>query len=134
MQPSAAKWLHPRSEIVRRKRKRVTEVRLQLRLYPGQDDDLIEWLTQLDGCYGVKSQAAKGLLRQSIRGGERGQPAPVPTVDLAEIRRVVEAAVAQALARFEGQVARAAPAAPLDDETEALLDSLEAALVLGDDK
>jgi len=46
----------------------------------------------------------------------------------------VEAAVTQALARFEGQVAGAAVVAPEEDEeTETLLDSLEAALVLAED-
>jgi len=120
-----------------RRRKRVDEIRA--RLYPGQDDDLIRWLEQFDGQpYGVKSQAVKEALRRGIGGGDPGQMSstPAPAVDLAEIRQVVEAAVTQALARFEGQVAGAAVAAPAEEneETEALLDNLEAALVLTDDE
>jgi len=97
---------------------------------------MIRWLAQFDDRpYGVKTQAIREALRRGI-GGDPGQPAPATAVDLAEIRRVVEAAVTQALARFEGHVAGASVAAPPeeDDETEALLDSLEAALVLTDDK
>lgn len=113
----------------RRKRR---QVQYLLRLHPGQDDELIHWLEQFDDqSYGVKSQAVKRALLQGIGGGDPGQGSPVPALDLTEIRRVVEAAVTQALARFEGQVAGAAMAAPEeDDETESLLDDLGAALVL----
>ena len=115
--------------------RRRKEVRLQLRLYPGQDDDLIHWLAQFDGRpYGAKSQAVKGALRRGIGAGP-GQPAPsAPALDLAEIRAVVEAAVEQALARLEGQVSMAPAVSPeADEEVEALLDGLEASLVLEDE-
>lgn len=103
---------------------------LLLRLRPGQDDDLIRWLEQMDGRpYGVKSQAVKEAIRRGI-----GQVTPqnsTPVVDLGEIRAVVEAAVESALARLEGiAVARAVSGTDQDDETEALLDSLDAALVM----
>jgi len=113
-----------------RRRRQIVE--LKLRLYPGQDDELIHWLAQFDDqSYGIKTQVIKEALLRSIGGGDPGQGSPVPALDLTEIRRVVEAAVTQALARFEGQVAGAAVAAPEeDDETEALLDDLGAALVL----
>ena len=114
-----------------RKRKR-GEVHLSLRLYWGQDDDLIGWLEQFDGQpYGVKTQAVKEALRQSLNRGGGQATATQPSLDLTEVRRVVEAAVTSALARFEGQMPVAAVAAPgEDDEAEDLLDALGDSLVL----
>ena len=113
-------------------------VEFRIRLYSGQDDELIRWLEQFnDKPYGVKSQAVKETLLRGI-GSDPDRPttSAAPAVDLAEVRRVVEAAVATALARFEGQVSGAVPATPPeeDEETEDLLDSLEAALTLQDDE
>ena len=111
-------------------------VEFRIRLYSGQDDELIRWLEQFnDKPYGVKSQAVKEALLRGMGSGNPGQGDAAPAVDLAEVRRVVEAVVATALVRFEGQVSGAVPATPPeeDEETEDLLDSLEAALVLGDD-
>ena len=120
-----------------RRKRSPSKVRLQLRLYPGQDDGLIRWLARFDDHpYGAKSQAVKEALRLGIGGGDSGQTAlaSTPAVELTEIRQVVEAALETALARFESQVSRTALAVPEgDDETEALLDSLEAALVLTDE-
>ena len=112
-------------------------VEFRIRLYPGQDDELIRWLEQFnDKPYGVKSQAVKEALLRGI-GSDPGRPtaSATPALDLAEVRQVVEAAMSTALARFEGQVIGAAAANPPeeDEETEDLLDSLEAALVLQDD-
>ncbi len=124
-----------------RRRKPLAEIRLQIRLYPGQDDELIGWLAQFDGRpYGAKSQAVKEALARGL-GSHPGQstgvatlcPSTAPAADLAEIRRVVEAAVTQALARFEGYVASAPAALQPDDETETLLDNMATALVLTDE-
>jgi hypothetical protein len=118
----------------RRKRSQVVEFRL--RLYRGQDDELIRWLEQLDDQpYGLKTQAVKEALRRSI-GEDEGQAAtPAPTLDLSEMRRVVEAAVTTALSRFEGQMGRVPTGLPAEeDETEDLLDALESALVLQEDR
>ncbi|MBN1979436.1 MAG: hypothetical protein JW918_18725 [Anaerolineae bacterium] len=119
--------------------KKSAEVRLQIRLYAGQDDDLLHWLAQFDDRpYGAKSQAVKDALRRGIGiSADVGQP-PVtaaPTLDLAELRQVVEAAVDTALGRFEGQIGGGTrvKTSEEDDETEALLDDLEAALVLEDE-
>jgi len=112
-------------------------VEFRIRLYSGQDDELIRWLEQFnDKPYGVKSQAVKEALLRGMGSGNPGQGDAAPAVDLAEVRRVVEAAVATALARFEGQVSGAVPAHPPeeDEETEDLLDSLGAALTLQDDE
>ena len=116
---------------------------LKLRFYPGQHDDIIAWLRQFDGKpHGAKSQGAIDALRRGIGSDKSGQcsesssyPAGVAALDLAELRQVVEAAVDTALGRFEGQIGAGMPVAVSeeDDETEALLDNLEAALVLEDD-
>lgn len=116
-------------------RRRRREVHLSIRLYPGQDDELIRWLEQFDGRpHGVKSQAVREALCQGIKPAQ-GQAAAAPALDLAELRQVVEAAIASALARFEGQVIGAAVATSVkDDETEEILNALGAALVLGADE
>jgi hypothetical protein len=56
-------------------------------------------------------------------------------LDLAEVRRVVEAAVVSALGRFEGKVVGATTATPAEeeDEVEDLLEGFQYSLVLGDD-
>lgn len=117
-------------------RKRDIIFRPYIRLHHGRDDDLIEWVDSLEGLpYGVRGQVVKDTLLRGISGVDPGQGVsmPAPAVDLAEIRRVVEAAVTQVMARFEGQVTGDAVATPEeDDEAEALLTRLEAVLVLTD--
>ena len=117
------------------RKKRKQEVYVSLRLYPGQDDELIRWLERFDDQpYGTKSQAVKDALVRGIGTGT-GVAAAAPALDLGEVRRVVEAAMATALARFEGQLVGVTVSAPAEDsETEDLLDALGEALVLGDDK
>jgi hypothetical protein len=114
-------------------------IKFTLRFYPGQDDDLIRWLDGLDGePIGAKTQAMKMALR---RGTDAGQVEAVqgtgtaPVLDLVEVRQVVEAAVASALGRFEGQLAGSAASAAVeeDDEVEDLMHAFEESLVLGDD-
>lgn len=119
----------------RRRRRQPTEVRLHLRFYVGQDDEVIRWLEQLDDQpYGTKTQAIKAALLRGI-GGDSDQATEAPAaLDLGEVRRVVEAAVTTALSRFEGQVGRSPTGLPAEeDETEDLLDALESALVLRED-
>jgi hypothetical protein len=119
--------------------KESAEMRLQVRLYTGQDDDLLQWLAQFDAKpYGAKSQAVKDALRRGIGiDTGAGQPtvAATSSIDLAELRRVMEAAVDGALNRFGGRIGGGARAAAQeqDDETESLLDDLQAALVLEED-
>jgi hypothetical protein len=126
---------------VARRKQSPREIRVRLR--PGQDGDLLAWWEQLDDQpYGVKSQAIKEALRRGIGrhprelGATSQSTTSAPVLDLAGLRQVVEAAVAQALARFEGQMGAgaAAPAPSDDDETEALLDNLGAALVVADEE
>jgi hypothetical protein len=116
-------------------------VKVTLRFRPGQDDDLIQWLRLLNDLhFGAKSQAMKDALRRGLGMGSSQTGSELPgsstggVLDLAELRQVVEAAVDTALGRFEGQFSGGtrALAQEEDDETEALLDDLEAALVLED--
>jgi len=124
-------------------------VEIRIRLYPGQDDDLIPWLEQYENQpHGVKTQAVKGALRRGL-GTERPQTQVAPPVlehpidlsrqSLAEIRQVVEAAVASALSRFAftleagGRVGGGATTTEEDDPVEDLLDTLGKALVLDDE-
>jgi hypothetical protein len=117
-------------------------VQVLLRLYAGQDDDLITWLESLgDLQFGIKSQAIKDALRRGLGmdNSEPGSESPSRStgaaLDLSELRQVVEAAVDTALGRFEGQIGGGTKitTGEEDDETEALLDTLEAALVLEED-
>ena len=118
----------------RRTRRRPTEVQLHIRLYPGQDDELIRWLAQFDDQpYGVKTQAVKETLRRGLEGDSVYAPSAERTADLAEIRRIVEAAIETGLTRFEGRIATTVGNSPQgDDETEDLLDALGEVLVLKD--
>ena len=117
-------------------RRRRGTVEIKIRLYPGRDDELIEWQAQFDDQpYGVKTQAVKEALRRGIGTEPLQATDTVPALDLVEVRQVVEAAVASALSRFEGQVVDAAAATPAeeDDEVEDLLEGFQYSLVLGDD-
>jgi hypothetical protein len=85
--------------------------------------------------WGEKAQRVKHALLRGIRDnhGRKSTADSAPdVVNLAEIRRVVEAGVESALMRFGGQMVRAdvATDADQDDEAEALLDGLGASLVL----
>ena len=121
---------------------------IRIRLYPGQDDDLIPWLEQYENQpHGVKTQAVKGALRRGL-GTERMQsmappPASEHLIDLSrqslvEIRQVVEAAVASAMSRFActleaGGATCGTTTTEEDDPVEDLLDTLGKALVLDDE-
>ena len=123
-------------------------VEIRIRLYPGQDDDLISWLWQYqDRPHGVKTQAVKGVLRRGL-GTERVQTVALPPAhehhadlsrqSLVEIRQVVEAAVTSTLSRFActleaGGAAGGATTTDEDDPVEDLLDTLGKALVLDDE-
>lgn len=113
------------------------KVEIKIRLYPGQDDELIQWQAQFDDqSYGVKTQAMKEALRKGIGVEAPQATVATPALDLVEVRRVVEAAVVSALGRFEGQVVGAAATASAeeDDEVEDLLEGFQYSLVLGDDE
>ena len=117
---------------------------LKVRLYPGQDDDLLRWYESLAHLpYGAKSQAIKEALRRGI-GLEEGasSASAFATVDpdalraameqvmerfLVDMRRVVEAALASAGPRAEPE------AGEQTDEGKALLKEFLVGLQLGDE-
>lgn len=106
-------------------------MKLTLRLYPDRDGDLIAWVR--GQTRGDRSRMVKEALRAGIQRGSG--PTPAGVLDLAEIRLVVEAAVETSLARLGGQALAVFAVAPDDDrETEAMLDSLAASLVIGGEK
>ena len=88
-------------------------IRCRFRIYPGRDEDLIEWVKSLDNLpYGGKGQAIKDALRKGLGFSDQGNSTPAPghwptsgvlpgshAQDdlLLDIRRVVEAAVSEAL-------------------------------------
>ena len=120
------------------RRRRVQPIRFILRLYPGQDDDLIRWLDELDGeQIGAKTRAMKETLRSGRHIGKAEaarDTSATPPLDLVEVRQVVEAAVDSALGRLDGQLVRIGSADPVEegDEVEDLLDTFEDSLVLSE--
>lgn len=116
-------------------RRKRPPVEFRIRLYFDTDDDLIDWLDSLDEQpHKTKNQGVKEALRRGIGAIPDQSPGPVAATvawDLADVRRVVEAAVETALARLGGQVATSV-APSEDDEAEGLLDALGESLVLKD--
>jgi hypothetical protein len=111
---------------MRHRRQTLQPIKFTVRFYPGQDDDLLRWL-------GAKTQAIKEMLRRGMGANPVRVTTTAPALDLAEIRQVVEAAVASALSRFESQVVGVAVAATEeDDQVESLLDTLGKALILSE--
>ena len=116
-------------------------IKFTLRFYPGRDDDLIRWLDELDGEYiGAKTRAMKEALRRGLRATpaadrSAGSCQGTLTTSLAEIRQVVEVAVASALGRYQGEATGPArtTTAEEDDEMEDLLEAFKDSLVLGGD-
>ncbi len=102
-------------------------MRIHIRLYPGQDDDLIAWWRGLEGLpFGAKSQAVREALRRGIGGAGDPRPVAVAPIDLGAIRQVVEAAVSQALAG----VHRAPVSGEGEDDDDDFLRRLGEALIL----
>jgi len=128
--------------------RRKKEIRLDLRLYPDSDTDLIEWLDSMATLpHGYKVQAIKTALRQGM-----GQGNAIPastnsagldqiqtllealhrTLDLNQIRAVVEAAVASSLTRQGATIIQTAPA-PVSEESS-LLTHMVSGLMLEEDE
>lgn len=125
---------------MKRRKRKEQPIKFTLRFYPGQDDDLIDWLEKLEGdVMGAKTQRVKDALRSSVDGQPAPGEVPVspasPGVDLAEMRQVVEAAVVSAIARCGGLAAGGVSPAPAeqDEEADRLLAALDASLMLGDE-
>ena len=100
---------------------------LSIRLYPGDDDDLLTWLHEQDNHHGAKTHAIKRAWRRGIAAANVEQ-APA-AIDLAEMRDVVEAAVVTAMSRYDVTAASENDADD-EEETEQLLDALGRTLIL----
>jgi len=118
---------------------RTVVLRLHIRLYGGQDDDLIAWFETLNDLhFGGKSHAVKTALRRGLGLAEGGNGngngnGGKPDLDLAEIRAVVEAAVATAVASLGGEIQGGASGSAgkrEEEEIEAALDRLGAAVMM----
>ena len=104
-------------------------VKLCLRLYVDRDADLIAWLaTHEDAPFGSKGEAVKAALRQGL-GVTGPSPADDTSALLLQVRAVVEAAVASALANAHLVMGPLAAETPVP-ETDALLDAFAANLTL----
>ena len=118
---------------------------VKIRLYVGRDNDLLEWLNNLDPRLN-QGEVIKEALRRGIRQGESpAAPANVTldanamreavaaaigqSLDLAEIRRVVEAGVASALASAQVSVVDEGSEEG-EDDSEAFLDNLGEELLM----
>lgn len=71
-------------------------LKLTIRFYPGQDDDLIAWLEEMRASYGKKGETVKGTLRKGLGTADSGSA--VVALDhgslLADIRQVFESSFA----------------------------------------
>ena len=101
--------------------------KLTLRLHPDHDADLIHWLASLDALpYGQKGRVIKEALRRGL--GQEQKASLDAEALLADVRRVVEVAVQQALANATILSNHHPP--DETDETDALLDQLGDQLML----
>ena len=106
-----------------------TPVKLCLRLHVDRDADLISWLQSLgDLPFGGKGEAIKVAL---CRGVTVADPSPAVDISdlLVQVRVVIEAAVASALANAQVVMRPLAAEAPTP-ETDAMLDALAENLTL----
>ena len=123
---------------MRRRKRRIEE--LKVRFYAPEDNDLIEWVQQFDdprSPWGSRQKVAREALRKGLNLAEPAAPAVAPpAMDLGELRRVVQAAVAEALGRFEGPASRATISAAEgdEDEVEFFLDKLASSLMVDDEE
>ena len=103
-------------------------LKLTIRFYPGQDDDLIAWLEEMRASYGKKGETVKGTLRKGLGATESRSAVQLDTGSLlADIRQVMESTLAsyafQPAAQAEAKVQE-------EDVAEERLSRLDLALSL----
>ena len=70
-------------------------LKLTIRFYSGQDDDLIAWLDDMRVSYGKKGETVKDVLRKGLGGTGSVSAVPLDTGTLlADIRQVMESVLA----------------------------------------
>jgi len=106
------------------------EKKLTLRLRPGVDDDLLEWVNNLRLPHGRKGAAIKAALRRGI-GTPDATSAAQPDAGnlLADIRQVVEATLSTQLANLSLIANTPVVTAEEDEYANACLDQLGDALI-----
>lgn len=99
-------------------------LKLTIRFYPGQDDDLISWLGDMQTSYGKKGEAIKDALRRGLGTTSGGSSAPpIDTGSLlADIRLMFESALASHTLQPTAQCDVKDGEAQLVEERLALLD------------
>ena len=103
-------------------------LKLTIRFYPGQDDDLIAWLEEMRASYGKKGETVKGTLRKGLGVTESSSAVALDCSGLlADIRQVMESTLAsyafQPAAQAEAKVQE-------EDVAEERLSRLDLALSL----
>ncbi|MCJ7434528.1 MAG: hypothetical protein MUO77_13665 [Anaerolineales bacterium] len=103
-------------------------LKLTIRFYPGQDDDLIAWLEEMRTSYGKKGETVKDVLRKGLGATGSGSAVQLDMGSLmADIRQMMEAA----LASYAFQPAVQAEAKSQDDDlAEERLSRLDLSLSL----
>jgi hypothetical protein len=98
-------------------------LKLTIRFYPAQDDDLIAWLGDMQTSYGKKGEAIKDALRRGLGTTSGGSSAPIDTGSLlADIRQVLESVLASHMLQPAAQRGVEGGEAQLTEERLALLD------------
>jgi len=70
-------------------------LKLTIRFYPGQDDDLIAWLEEMRASYGKKGETVKGTLRKGLGAVDSASAVALDHGSLlADIRQVMESSLA----------------------------------------
>jgi hypothetical protein len=70
-------------------------LKLTIRFYRGQDDDLIAWLEEMRASYGKKGETVKDILRKGLGATGSGSAVPLDTGSLlADFRQVMESTLA----------------------------------------
>lgn len=70
-------------------------LKLTIRFYPGQDDDLIAWLEEMRASYGKKGETVKDVLREGLGATGSGSAVALDSGSLlADIRQVIESSFA----------------------------------------
>jgi hypothetical protein len=70
-------------------------LKLTIRFYPGQDDDLIAWLEEMRASYGKKGETVKRTLRKGLGATESHSAVALDSSSLlADIRQVMESTLA----------------------------------------
>jgi hypothetical protein len=118
--------------MTRKRKRRRTHEEIRVRLYYGEDDQLLEWLRQFDDApLGERSRAVKEALLQGIQEQATARDGPLLTdEDLESIRRVVEVGVSSAMRRFGGVAVTSLQADGEDEETASMLDGLGESLIV----